>query len=306
MKRLINPLTLEVQVREALQEDIGRGDLTSALLIAEELTATADINAVEGGTVAGHPVAACAFRLLDENVNYIELIPDGGRAKPGDRVAEVTGPAPCLLTAERVALNFLRHLSGIATMTEKFVAKSHGVKITDTRKTTPGLRMLERYAVLMGGGYNHRYDLSSSVLIKDNHLTLMQSPEPVKRAIDRIRRMASPTVKIEVEVETFEDLEAAIAAGPDIIQLDNMSLDEIRQAVGTVNRLSEGRIQVEASGEVNLDNVEEIAKAGPDLISVGAITHSAPSLNLSMEIRHIWSSDAEAGVFLEGESSVVE
>jgi nicotinate-nucleotide pyrophosphorylase (carboxylating) len=236
----------------------------------------AEIHAKQSGVVAGIAPAREAFRQLGSDVRFVAHVQDGARVSAGDVIAEVSGPARALLSAERTALNFLQHLSGIATLTAKFVAAIAGSKamIVDTRKTTPGLRLLEKAAVRAGGGRNHRFALHDGVLIKDNHIGAAGG---ITAAVQAARRAAHHLLAIEVEVTTLEPLDEALAAGADVVMLDNMDLPTLQEAVRRVA----GRALVEASGGVTLDNVQEIAAAGVDLISVGALTHSAPALDLS-------------------------
>ena len=261
-------------------EDIGRGgDLTTEALVEPSREATAQIVARSSGVIAGVSVAVLAFRLLEERINAAILIGDGERVEAGGVVAEIAGSARAILTAERSALNFLSHLSGIATATRALVDLVAGTraKIADTRKTTPGLRALERYAVACGGGTNHRFGLDDGVLIKDNHLALAGS---IRAAVAAARARAGHMVKVEVEVDTLEQLEEALAEPVDAVLLDNMDPAMLAEAV----RVVDGRVLVEASGGVNESNVLAIARAGVDVISVGRLTHSAPSLDLSLEV----------------------
>jgi len=270
----------ESVVRAALLEDIGRGgDLTTEAIVDPTRGAVARIVARQSGIVAGLPFALLAFRLLDDGVEVTAHVADGERIGAGGVVAEISAKARAILTGERTALNLLSRLSGIATTTRRFVdlvAGTHA-KIADTRKTTPGLRALERYAVKCGGGTNHRFGLDDAVLIKDNHLALAGS---VRAAIDAARERVGHTIKIEVEVDTFDQLREAIAQPIDAVLLDNMTPAQLAQAVGIVG----GRIVTEASGGVTAENVAEIAATGVDVISVGAITHSAPALDFSLEM----------------------
>lgn len=274
----MNPLLLEEIVRRALLEDIGPGDVTAEAVIPEDRTARAEIRAKAAGCIAGMAAAATAFRLLDPDVRF-SGVADGTAVKPGDLVAEVAGRARALLSAERVALNFLQRLSGIATATARAVAAAapYGVRIVDTRKTTPGLRMLEKEAVLAGGGANHRLGLYDAVLLKENHIAVAGG---IAAAVERVRARVGHMVKIEVEVESLEQIEEALAAGADVIMLDNMSPDEMRRAVAMIG----GRAVVEASGGVTPERVAEVAACGVDVISLGWLTHSAPALDLSMRV----------------------
>jgi nicotinate-nucleotide pyrophosphorylase (carboxylating) len=268
----------------ALEEDGAHDDVTTRALVKPDQWGAGAIVAKDDGIVAGLPVAAAAMTALDEEVAFDTLVADGDRVSAGARLAEVEGSLASILSAERVALNFLQRLSGIATLTREFVDAVAGTKavILDTRKTTPGLRLIERYAVRCGGGQNHRFNLASGVLIKDNHVAAVRS-----RGIDdlsdvvALARQTSPhTMRIEVEVTNLVMLKEALDGGADIILLDNMNVDEIRSCVEIVA----GRALVEASGGVTLDNVRAIAATGVDYISIGRLTHSAPSLDISLDV----------------------
>jgi len=269
---------LDALVRGALDEDGAFDDLTTIATVVSERRARASLVARENGIICGVALALNAFRLLDPKVAIRIDAEDGMRVSPGSSILFVNGNARALLSAERVALNFLQRLSGIASLTAQFVAaiEGTGAKILDTRKTTPGWRQLEKYAVRAGGGSNHRMDLSSAVLIKDNHLAALDGDIAV--AVHRARELA-PGVKVEVECDTIEQVDRALAAGADIIMLDNMSLDEMRRAVHHVRK----RAILEASGGVSLTTVRGIAETGVDWISVGALTHSAPSMDLAVD-----------------------
>jgi nicotinate-nucleotide pyrophosphorylase (carboxylating) len=273
-------LLSEPIVRAALLEDVGRGgDLTTAAIVEPNREATAQIVARAGGIIAGVSVAVLAFRLLEERIDVAILTGDGERVEAGGLVVEIAGSARAILTAERTALNFLARLSGIATATRTLVDLVAGTraKIADTRKTTPGLRALERYAVACGGGTNHRFGLDDGVLIKDNHLALAGS---IRAAVAAARARAGHMVKVEIEVDTLAQLEEALAEPIDAVLLDNMDPAMLAQAV----RLVDGRVLVEASGGVDESNVLEIARTGVDVISVGRLTHSAPALDVSLEM----------------------
>ncbi|WP_225767540.1 carboxylating nicotinate-nucleotide diphosphorylase [Inquilinus sp. Marseille-Q2685] len=266
-------------VRAALAEDLGRaGDITSAAVIPAEARMRGAIAARQPGTVAGTDAAALAFRLLDPAIVVTVLMPDGSRAAPGDAVIRIDGPARPILAAERVALNLLCHLSGVATATAALAAaaRPHKARIACTRKTTPGLRALEKHAVRAGGGVNHRFGLDDAVLIKDNHIAVAGGVRP---AIARARAAVGHLVKIEVEVDTLGQLDEALAEGVDAVLLDNMTPDQLREAVRRVG----GRAVTEASGRVTAETVPAIAAAGVDLISAGWITHSAPILDLGLD-----------------------
>ena len=267
-------------VRAALLEDIGHGgDLTTDAIVNAERTASARIVARRGGVVAGIHVAALAFQLLDGLVEFDTVTGDGERIEAGEAAAEISGRARTILTGERTALNFLCRLSGIATATRELVdlIADTDAKIVSTRKTTPGLRALERYAVTCGGGGNHRFGLDDGVLIKDNHLALGGS---IRDAVRHARAHAGHMVKIEVEVDTIEQLREALEEPIDAVLLDNMTPSELREAV----RLAGGRVLTEASGGVSRENVVEIARTGVDVISVGGLTHSAPALDFGLDL----------------------
>jgi nicotinate-nucleotide pyrophosphorylase (carboxylating) len=275
------PLLVEEAVRAALREDFGRaGDITSAAVIAAARTATGALVARDFGVIAGLPLAAQAFRAVDAAVVFDPRVADGTRVADAGIVATVSGNARGILGAERVALNFLCHLSGIATATAALVERVRHTraKIVDTRKTTPGLRTLEKYAVRCGGGMNHRFGLDDAILIKDNHVAVAGG---VGEAIRLARARAGHLVKIEVEVETLDQLAEAMAAMPDVVMFDNMTLADMREGV----RLVAGRAVTEASGGVTLETVKAIAETGVDRISSGWITHSAPALDLALDLK---------------------
>ncbi|MBI3678349.1 MAG: carboxylating nicotinate-nucleotide diphosphorylase [Proteobacteria bacterium] len=272
-------LLIEPIVRRALEEDLGRaGDITSELTIPSDKRASARLVARKAGTIAGLLTAECAFRLVDSAIQFHVEIPDGSTVKAGTVLATLEGPARGILTGERVALNFTGHLSGIATATQALVEAVNGTKarIVCTRKTTPGLRVLEKYAVRCGGGFNHRFGLDDAVLIKDNHLIAAGG---IKPAIERVRAATGHMIKIEVEVDSLAQLEDALALGVDTILLDNMPPEILKQAIS----LTKGRAVLEASGNVTLATVRAIAETGVDYISSGAITHSAPSLDVALD-----------------------
>lgn len=266
-------------VERALAEDIGTGDVTSLSVLPSGLQLTGQILSKEEGVIAGLEVAAAAFRLADANVKMTPRTVDGQAIGAGQVVAEVTGPAVGILSGERVALNFLQRMSGIATMTRQYVRAVAGTKavILDTRKTAPGLRVLDKLAVRLGGGQNHRLGLFDMVLIKDNHIAAAGG---IAEAVRRARAAVGERLKIEVEVTSLAQLEEAVRAGADRVMLDNMSVDEMAEAVG----LAGGRVELEASGNVSLDNVADIAATGVDFISVGALTHSVRALDMSLEV----------------------
>jgi nicotinate-nucleotide pyrophosphorylase (carboxylating) len=276
------PLTADqtiALVRAALEEDGAFNDVTTIATVVSARRAGGAIVARRAGTIAGVPLAIEAFRMLDPKVILRIDAPDGTRVAAGVPVIQIRGHARGMLSAERVALNCMLHLSGIATLTAEFVARVRGThaKILDTRKTLPGWRALEKYAVRCGGGQNHRMDLASSVLIKDNHLNAVDGD--IALAITRARAVAPAGAQIEVECDTRAQVEAAIGAHADIVLLDNMSLDDMRECVRLVN----GRAIVEASGRVRLENARAIAETGVDWISAGSLTHSPPALDLALD-----------------------
>ncbi len=286
---MLNPLDLFVAseiVNRALDEDVGRGDITSRSIVRSGLSARGSFIAKQDLILAGLEVADLVFGWFDEYIQIESTVADGDEIKAGKVFARVIGDAQMLLSAERVALNFLQRLSGIATVTRQYVQAIAGTKakIVDTRKTTPGLRMLEKYAVSVGGGSNHRMGLDDGVLIKDNHLAMAGG---VAEAIRRAREAVGHLHKIEVEVTTLEQVKEALDARADILLLDNMTSETVAQAV-RIAREREGndrRTLLEASGGINLSNVRQYAEAGVDLISIGALTHSAPSVDISFKIR---------------------
>jgi nicotinate-nucleotide pyrophosphorylase (carboxylating) len=266
----------------AIEEDLGRGDATTQALVGPEATATAHLVARQRLTVAGLDIAAAVFRRLDPSIAIQTQIDDGAEAQPGARVATYRGAAAALLSGERTALNFLQRLSGVATLTRTFVAAAQGtsLRITDTRKTTPGFRLLEKYAVRMGGGSNHRFDLGSGVLIKDNHVALAGS---VSEAVRRAKGRVPHSLNIEVEVDTMAQLDEALAADVDIVLLDNFTDADLGRAMARL-RAVKPRPLVEVSGGVTLVRIPELARAGVDLVSVGALTHSAPAVDLALDM----------------------
>ncbi|MFA4905774.1 MAG: carboxylating nicotinate-nucleotide diphosphorylase [Candidatus Margulisiibacteriota bacterium] len=268
----------ELLITNALKEDIGRGDITSQAIIPRGQKAKAQIIAKEAGVIAGLSVAREVFRAVDRSLRFSPKVKDGNKVKKGTIIAEVSGSARSILAGERVALNFLQHLSGIATLTNKFVIRAKGkgirVKVLDTRKTIPGMRKLEKYAVRVGGGVNHRMGLYDAILIKDNHIKLAGG---IRKAVKGIKRIKD----IEVEVKSLSEVKQAIVAEADRILLDNMNIKTLRQAVKLCRKAG---IKTEASGGVNLQNVRAVAKTGVDFISIGALTHSAPALDISLKI----------------------
>ncbi len=270
-------------VRAALAEDIGSGDVTSLAVVPAEAEATGVMRAREPLVVAGLDLAVAVFQELSDKIRTSKLAQDGQRVAAGTALLRVHGPARAILAGERVALNFVQRLSGIATLTAQFVEAVQGThaKITDTRKTTPGLRQLEKYAVACGGGHNHRLGLFDMVLIKDNHIAVLKNekPNPIAVAVKRARA-AYPALKIEVEADTLEQVDQAIDAGADIILLDNMNPLQLRLAVQKVK----GRAQTEASGGITLANVRAVAESGVDFISIGALTHSARAVDIGLDL----------------------
>ncbi len=266
-------------IEQALLEDIGTGDITSESIVPYDLKAKGIIKTSEEGVVAGLDIAYLIFKKLDSEIIFQEKIKDGTKVTRGKVLAEISGYARTILKGERVALNFLQRMSGIATITSKFCqqVKDFPVRIFDTRKTTPGLRILEKYAVRMGGGHNHRFGLYDAVLIKDNHIVVAGG---IKSAVNSVRKQISHTVKIEVEAENLSQLQEALKVQVDTIMLDNMDLETMKEAV----KMVKGEALIEASGGITLEKVREIARTGVDLISVGALTHSVKSLDISMEI----------------------
>lgn len=273
-------LIVEEALRAALREDLGRaGDITSAATIPAAAQASAAMAVRADGAIAGLDVAAAAFRLLDPAIAFEPIAADGDVVRRGTEIARIAGPARSILSAERVALNFLGHLSGVATATRRFadaIAHTQAL-ITCTRKTTPGLRALEKYAVRCGGGSNHRFGLDDAILIKDNHVAVCGG---VGEAVARARAFAGHLVRIEVEVDTLDQLDEALAAGAEVILLDNMAPDMLRRAVV----LTDGRATLEASGRITLDTIAAVAESGVDYISSGWITHSAPVLDIGLDI----------------------
>lgn len=269
-------------VRLALEEDLGSGDVTTLATVPESATAQAAMTAREPLVLAGVELAEAAFAECSAAIRIERLVEDGERVEAGRRLLSLAGPAQAMLTAERVALNFVQRLSGVATLTAQFVEAVRGTRarILDTRKTTPGWRRLEKYAVRCGGGHNHRFGLFDMVLIKDNHLAALQTaaPNPIAAAVQRARAKY-PQLKIEVEADTLEQADQAAQAGADIILLDNMTPDELCAAVTRVGN----RAKTEASGGVNLATVRAIAEAGVDYISVGALTHSARAVDIGLD-----------------------
>jgi nicotinate-nucleotide pyrophosphorylase (carboxylating) len=275
--------TIDSVVTAALREDAPEGDITSRLTINEQVLATAQLRARESGMLAGAAVFEAAFRLTDPAIQVSLTKNDGDQFDAGETLATVFGAARSILTAERIGLNFVQRMSGIATLTAAYVAavEPTGVKILDTRKTTPTLRAFERHAVLSGGGTNHRLNLSTAFMAKDNHLAVLtQGGKDLTEELNRIRGELPPGCVFEVEVDRIDQIEPVLAGGVDVIMLDNFTLEQLREGVALVA----GRATIEASGGVNLDTVRAIALTGVDVISVGALTHSARALDLGLDI----------------------
>ncbi|AGK99876.1 carboxylating nicotinate-nucleotide diphosphorylase [Desulfoscipio gibsoniae] len=275
----VNENYLNEIIDRALAEDIGPGDLTTNSIVPGDINVVGYIKAKQNGVIAGLSVARAVFRRLDADLQYIPLVAEGARVSAGDVLVQLNGRARTVLTGERLALNFLQRLSGIATVTAGLVemVRDYPVRIVDTRKTTPGLRQLEKHAVRVGGGHNHRLGLFDAVLIKDNHIRVAGG---IKQAVERARSQVPHTTKIEVETEDLEGVREALAAGADIIMLDNMDPSTMAQAVGLVS----GRAIVEASGGISVDTIQSVAATGVDIISVGALTHSAAALDISLDV----------------------
>jgi nicotinate-nucleotide pyrophosphorylase (carboxylating) len=266
-------------VRRALAEDVGKGDLTTDALVPGSLRAEGVIYSKEQGVLAGMSAAERTFSYLDPEIEIQWQLLDGSELSPGSVIARVKGKGQAMLTGERIALNFLQRLSGIATATRELLKILEGTKakLIDTRKTTPGLRLLEKYAVRVGGGYNHRLGLDDGVLIKDNHIKVAGG---IKEAVRRAKAGVPHTIKVEVEVESLEQLKEALDAEADIIMLDNMPFEVMREAV----KITDGLVPLEASGGISKETLRKVAETGVDLISVGAVTHSVKALDISMDI----------------------
>lgn len=273
---------LQPKIIEWLNEDVGSGDITTENIIPQQAKTVGLIQAKQRGIVAGINVAGLVFTTLAPDIEFTPMVEDGDEVEPHTVLAKIEGDAHVILTGERLALNLLQHMSGIATLTSSYARLAEGTKahVVDTRKTLPGLRMLEKYAIRVGGGRNHRMGLYDAVMIKDNHIKVAGG---IKEAVRMTRNEISHTVKIEVETETLDQVKEALEAGADIIMLDNMTIENIEEAV----RLIDGRAIVEASGGVTKERLPAIAKAGVDIISVGALTNSAPILDISLDIGEI-------------------
>ncbi len=277
--------TIREIVVHALREDIGQGDLTTLAVIPAEAQASADVLMKESGVVAGLPVLAAVFTAVDPALRVTLRMAEGAAVEAGTVIAQVAGSARSILSGERVALNLIQRMCGIATLTARYVAAVRGTRaqILDTRKTTPGLRALEKYAVRVGGGRNHRFGLYDGVMLKDNHLALLAAHGiPAPEALRHAKASVGPMVRVEIEVETVEAAGQAASAGADLILLDNMPPDQLRAAV----QLVAGRAALEASGGITLETVRAVAETGVDYISVGALTHSARALDISLDLVH--------------------
>lgn len=273
---------LDDSLRRWLEEDIGTGDLTSEALIPEDAVTTGLIHSKDTGILCGVDVARRVFELLDPSLEFTALAKDGDTLAYGTKIAEIKGSARSVLTGERLALNLLQHMSGVATQTKQLadIAKPYGTRVVDTRKTTPGLRQLEKYAVRVGGGHNHRLGLYDAILIKDNHIAVAGG---VKEALARAKAYASHMTKIEIEVESLAQAKEAVQGGADVIMLDNMAPDEMKECVDMIGH----RAVVEASGGITAKNLAAAAAAGVDVISVGALTHSVKAVDISLDVGKI-------------------
>lgn len=278
----MNFLQLDKQIQDWLAEDIGSGDITTLALVPAAAKTNAIIHAKDSGILAGIDVARRVFELLDKDIQFDAKLADGAALTNGSIIAEIKGNAQAILTGERLALNLLQHLSGVATSTHKLaaIAAPFGVKLVDTRKTTPGMRLLDKYAVKAGGGANHRLGLYDAMLIKDNHI---QVAGGITEALNRAHDYASHMTKIEIEVESLAGVKEALAGKADVIMLDNMSIADMTEAVKIINK----QAVVEASGGISEATLADVAKTGVDVISVGALTHSVKALDISMDIGHI-------------------
>lgn len=272
-------LQIDRIIKRALEEDLGSGDITTAAIIDPFQIGSATLLIKEDMVLAGIDIFSRVFKFLDSKIVVNCNYNDGDLIRENTYLCTIKGSLGAILSGERTALNFLQHLSGIATLTRKYVEKTSfsKIRVIDTRKTTPGLRLLEKYAVRMGGGYNHRFGLYDGILIKENHIIAAGS---IANAVEKVRAFAPHTIKVQIEVENLEELREAIGAKADAILLDNMPLEQIREAVFIVA----GKIPLEVSGGVNLDTIEEVAKCGADLASVGRLTHSARSMDISLRV----------------------
>lgn len=281
---MLLPDVVDLIVKLALREDVGRKDLTSSALLPESKHIRAEIEAGQDGVLCGIQIAERVFRHVDENIRFLPVAEDGTALEPGREVAYIEGPAVSILVAERTALNFLGHLSGISTLTRKFVDKVKGTRaaILDTRKTTPNLRLLEKYAVVTGGGTNHRTGLYDQVLIKDNHLRILKD-QSIPAIVETARAAVLKNTVVGIEVKNLKELAEALKTKADYILLDNMDTATVREAVRARDK-AKSKAQLEVSGGIRLENVREYADAGVERISIGALTHSAPWLDLSLDI----------------------
>lgn len=278
----MNILGLDEQIADWLREDVGSGDITTLATVPGRAVTHAVIHAKDKGVLAGVEVARRVFALLDPEIKFTAELEDGAKLAPGSVIATLDGPAQSVLTGERLALNLLQHMSGVATRTHKLaaIAAPHGAKLVDTRKTTPGMRLLDKYAVKVGGGANHRLGLYDAMLIKDNHIKVAGG---ITAALKRAKAYASHMTKIEIEVEDLAGVKEALEAGADVIMLDNMAPSMMAEAVALIHH----RAVVEASGGIDESTLEAAAKSGVDVISVGALTHSVKALDISMDIGEI-------------------
>lgn len=282
---MIDEITMKIRadelIRSALAEDVTNEDVSTACILRERTEGQADLLCKQDGVIAGLPVFARVFAILDEKTEVTFFAKDGDRVKKGQKLAQVRGDMRAILTGERTALNYLQRMSGIATYTANVVRLLEGssLRLVDTRKTTPNMRIFEKYAVRIGGGGNHRYNLSDAILLKDNHIGAAGG---VKQAIAKAKAYAPFTMKIEVETETLEMVKDAVEAGADIIMLDNMTHEQMKQAVALIA----GRAVVEISGNVTAENIEKLKYIGADIVSSGALTHSAPILDVSLKNLH--------------------
>ncbi len=281
---MINPEAADAIIRAALKEDVGTRDITSAILLPQSKHIKAELEVKEDGVLCGIAFAERVFRMVDETLRFLPVAKDGEWVEAGREIAYIEGPGASILTAERTALNLLSHLSGIATKTRAFVDKVKGTnaKILDTRKTTPTLRVLEKYAVVTGGGVNHRQGLFDQVLIKDNHLRILRE-QSINDIVERVRKGTLKKTIVGIEVKNLMELAAALKAPVDYILLDNMPRKSIEEAVKMRTRMGV-KIPLEVSGRVNIDNVREYAETGIERISIGALTHNAPALDISLDI----------------------
>ncbi len=273
---------LDEKLKSWLEEDIGSGDITTNAIVGPEMKTTGIIHAKDTGVLAGNDVAQRVFELLEPGIAYEKKLEDGAPLEPGSIIAEVRGSARAVLTGERLALNLLQHMSGVATRTSRLaaIAKPYGAVLVDTRKTTPGLRLLDKYAVKVGGGKNHRLGLYDAMLIKDNHIEVAGG---IREALERAHAYAGHMTKIEIEVESLDGVKEALAGGADVIMLDNMKPELMKQAVALIDH----RAVVEASGGIDESTLAAAAASGVDVISVGALTHSVKALDISMDIGRI-------------------